>query len=566
MGEMFGSVSLSERDRDMEDNGDPGPASSSRTAGLRWQRPEYRPRDAGERERCDRAQAMIDFLERVFSDADRYLKVESEVGVPGVTTYSFLPAGAKEREQARIHWMLEGNLELQEVWTRRAIPNHFKDDADFKKWMGSGIAGVRAEEAQAKTSKKGSKRSAVGYDVDRMRVHKVMYLWEVLRCTRRNPEAWMREKIPLIAATVTDATDYLERVISNWDRPRSHGGATKPPPQASPGSGNMSKEKLNDLIGVRLARGMDVAGCAMPTAGTGGDVDTPWAPKFMGATDETEKAFQKGRSFERMIAGVAPIAISVGGVYDVTNGSKDPFRASWGGISRRNLEWAGIRMDDAEKATFDDAIKGMMTWLAVRPLKYAIPPSQVAERIAASHKSSTEKLRVWAQAEPKIQVIGMADEIVGAYDSKYLKRGGDVIEEIRRYEGGEKGYRVMANAANGQMKEYLDAMSWQIGGPTSILHLLHWSIAEEVIAFPEIQADGGIKDVKEHFTNSRCMWVPTKVDYAGAEKLSQEMSVGTEDLNVPGWIFHGTSLEALWSMMAAGGIDRSHPMVTRRTL
>ena len=89
-----------------------------------------------------------------------------------------------------------------------------------------------------------------------------MYLWEVLRCTRRNPEAWVREKIPLIAATVTDATDFLERVISNSDRPRSHGGTTKPAPQAGTEAGNMSAEKLGDLIGMRLARGIDADGCA----------------------------------------------------------------------------------------------------------------------------------------------------------------------------------------------------------------------------------------------------------------------------------------------------------------
>ena len=136
---------------------------------------------------------------------------------------------------------------------------------------------------------------------------------------------------------------------------------------------------------------------------------------------------------------------------------------------------------------FDDALQGMMTWLAVRPLKYAIPPSQVAERLAR-HRTSAEKL-----------AIGMAEEIMGAYEAKYMTRGRTATQEIDRFKGGDKGYRVLANVANGQLKEYLDTLSWQIGGPTSVLHLLHWSLAEEVTEFPEIQADGMVKDVKDHF-------------------------------------------------------------------
>ena len=42
------------------------------------------------------------------------------------------------------------------------------------------------------------------------------------------------------------------------------------------------------------------------------------------------------------------------------------------------------------------------------------------------------------------------------------------------------------------------------------------------------------------------MWVPTKTEYVGAERLNEEMKIGNEGHSVPGWIFHGTSMEMMW--------------------
>ena len=89
MDTLFGSMTLDDRDREM----DVSDEADQVRPGLRRQRPGYDPRDAGERERCDRAQAMIVFLQKVFANSDKYLTAKADDGVPGITTYcSYRPA------------------------------------------------------------------------------------------------------------------------------------------------------------------------------------------------------------------------------------------------------------------------------------------------------------------------------------------------------------------------------------------------------------------------------------------------------------------------------------------
>ena len=537
-----------------------------------------RPRDADEYKPAKYRNSMLmtifNFIRKIASKPTHYLGYGVRAGTKTISDSKDQKARSSSRSRRdesdtdmeentqgrrpppKSQLLLEGNLEGISALKHLRVEQAFATDPDFEQYIKQGPGGDRAvQEAMSGKDADGYTRTHHSYDVERFGVQKMVFLWKLIMELRATAEAWTESKYPYIAAIIMTSFDILEGVMKNWIAPklcrrgrdilrRADREDTKRYVQQRILAGKTERDQNR---GAEPEEGGHVGGPILHSQGLAYsrrdvkqgifEIECP-----DNITSEIDERWPRLKHF------MVPLNISAGGYHTSPNEERNEYRGTfWGNVSRDNLIAAGVLREPV--GTLRGALKQMMAWCATRPMVHAIPPSCLALVVSRSHLSCEERIEMCLKDAPNIRFMGLAREVVEAYQDGFFDMEAHEREEIDNM---ADGIEKQAALAQRLMTRYLDVMAWQIAAPTSIAHLLNWD-GVEVMEEPVFTDNVGRRD------DERMIWIPIGTEAPKFSDVGDRLRDEYTEKAIPAWLFHGTTLESLWSILSSVRLTNKHP-------